>query len=125
MRRWATFSVGILLVMIGSGGSTCARWDRADEFVRGLRCGMTEAQIIRYAESFEGVEVTHPDSTNLPPLVLNHDSTRVRCWFEEEGLRWVQVAWISSPMKLTEGDRIDLCASEKRQRRELQEGLDR
>lgn len=114
MFRWTGFSALVAVLLIALGGSTCSRWQRADEFINGLRCGMSEAEIVQYASSFQGAEPARPESTNLPPLVINHDSTRIRCWFENGGLRWVQVAWISSPMKLTEAPRIDLCSPERR-----------
>lgn len=85
------------------------RWDRVDDFVAGLHCGMSQSDITTFANGFDGVSTYVPGPSNLPGLRAKHEGTTVDLWFDDGGLRSLQVKWISAPMKLTEEPQKDLC----------------
>ena len=87
------------------------RWNRVDQFVDGLSCGMTANQLSDYARSFENAETFSRDRVGLAPLVVKHGGTNVECFFEGDLLRRVQVSWISAPAKRTVEATKNLCAA--------------
>ena len=91
-------------VVIAASLAACTgagRWERADEFVAGLQCGMSADEITRYSQQFSDTVVYSPGASNLPDLVVEHRGTKVACWLDKNGLHSVEVSWISAPMKLT------------------------
>ena len=111
-RSWLAAAALIGLVGVAASCSLfCTRWRKTDEFVRGLKCGMSADDIRRYSQAFEGVSVYEPERTNLPGLVAEHSGTHVGCFFEGGKLRAVQVSWISEPMKRTTEPKRELCTS--------------
>jgi hypothetical protein len=89
------------------------RWSKTDQFVQGLKCGMSATEIRSLAEKFSGSEVYERDSPNLPQLVVKHGGTRILCWLEAGKLKAVQVTWIREPMSLKTERQRDLCPSQK------------
>ena len=86
------------------------RWDKADEFVSGLRCGMSADEIRSYALRFPQCLTFEPNSpSRTSELVVQHEDTDIRCFLEGGKLRAVQVTWISRPMKRTVEEERPLC----------------
>jgi hypothetical protein len=105
-----------VIILVASLGSCvccslfcCWRWHRVDEFVGGLKCGMSRDDVRRYAENFNGTTVYDPERSNLPDLVVEHGDTHVGCYFSEGRLARVQVSWISKPTKRTMESERNLC----------------
>jgi hypothetical protein len=107
---WATEAALCLVALTMTFAGCGWRWQRTDEFVAGLKCGMTETEIRSYAQAFEGTEVYEPGGSNLPTIVVSHGGTRIGCWLEDGKLRSVEVSWIREPSKLKEEPRRNLCA---------------
>ncbi len=97
--------------------SCTSRWDKADEFVGRLRCGMTVADIEREAQRYRGTKVYPVGGVNMPDLVVKEGGTYVRCFFGAQGLRAVEVHWISEPAKITAEPRKELCTTPQAARR--------
>jgi hypothetical protein len=113
-RRALANAIGAVLVASLFGCPAGSRWEETDRFVAGLKCGMTAAEIERYAQSFKGTEVYQPGSADLPALVVKHGTTKIGCWLTNGSLDGVDVTWISQPMKLIEEPRRSLCAGDAR-----------
>jgi hypothetical protein len=113
-RRAIVNAIGTVLLASLLGCPAGSRWEETDRFIAGLKCGMTAAEIERYAQSFKGTEVYEPGSSDLPTLVVKHDTTKIGCWLTNGSLDSVDVSWISQPMKLTEEPRRSLCAGDTR-----------
>ena len=94
--------------------SCTSRWDNADEFVDRLQCGMTRADVVREAQRYRGTTVYEPGGGDLPDLVVKEGGTNVRCFFGPQGLRAVEVWWISEPAKMTTEPRKELCNPRRR-----------
>lgn len=113
-RRAVVNAIGAVFLASLLGCPAGSRWEETDRFIAGLKCGMTAAEIERYAQSFKATEVYQPGSADLPTLVVKHGTTKIGCWLTNGGLDGIDVSWISQPMKLTEEPRRSLCAGDAR-----------
>jgi hypothetical protein len=106
--RWA-----MVLTLSLTATQTCAlfypRWERSDEFVIGLKCGMSSTEIQTYARQFAGCTTFAPDGPDLPTLVVQHGGTNINCFLEDDKLRAVQVTWISKPATRKTDEKRSLC----------------
>ncbi len=91
--------------------SCTSRWKQTDEFVGRLRCGMTRADVEREAQRYRGTRAYDGGGGDLPDLVVEKSGTHVRCFFGPQGLRAVEVWWISEPAKMTTEPRKELCTT--------------
>jgi len=109
-------SIAHLLLLVFLCGSTisccCLRWSQADKFVEGLRCGISEEELNRYAATFRGALVHKPEQPSQIDVIIIHGGTHVRCWLPNEKLEVIQVSWISGIMKVTTESKRYLCESE-------------
>lgn len=110
--RFVVWLAGLLMVLFVPACALlcCRRWSRVDEFVDGLKCGMTSSEIESYARTFSGAYVSRPEPTNGPALVIGREGTYIGCWLSAGGLSEVQVSWISAPIQLTTEPTKRLCA---------------
>lgn len=113
-RRALVSAIGTVFLTSLLGCPAGLRWEETDRFIAGLKCGMTAAEIERYAQTFKGTEVYEPGSSDLPTLVVKHGTTKIGCWLTNGSLDGVDVSWISQPMKLMEEPRRSLCAGDAR-----------
>jgi len=113
-----TFTVRLLFLAFICGSTMsccCNRWWRADGFVEGLRCGMTEEDVSRYTANFRGARFLKPERScqfNVVLRVTAHRGTTIACWFRAGKLEVVQVDWISRPMRVTIEPKRYLCKNE-------------
>jgi len=113
-RRAVVNAIGAVFLASLLGCPAGSRWEETDRFIAGLKCGMTAAEIERYAQSFKATEIYQPESADLPTLVVKHGTTKIGCWLTNGGVDGIDVSWISQPVKLTEEPRRSLCAGDAR-----------
>ena len=98
----------LLSVVLGS----CGPWEKAEEFVKGLRCGMSREEVRVYAQQFEGTQVVERRAENYPPFVVVHEETRIGCWFRDDRLESVQIFWVSAPTTVSRKPVMNVCTGE-------------
>ena len=99
------------LALVGALGCWSAnRWERADDFVAQLRCGMDREQIDALVRSYPRLELHMPDS-NLAEwnLLAERGGTTIWMKLEEDALRRYQVSWIDTIKHRSSLPRVELC----------------
>lgn len=97
------------LLLLSAG---CGPWERVDEFVAGLRCGMSEAEIRAWVSRFPGVQVSRQNFENHAPFVADYENTTVQLWVGDNGLVAAQITWADGrPTSISSKPRIELCGS--------------
>ena len=91
--------------------ASCGPWERADEFVSGLRCGMTVEEVRAYARDFEGADVRQENFKNSAPVVVTHGDTAIELWVENGNLQAAQITWHDGrPTNISKRPRVELCS---------------
>jgi len=108
MRQALLRYISIILVVIASSRCCCERWRDTDALVARLHCDMTAADVTKLARDMKA-DVSKPDASNLPHLVIEREGTQIGCWFRNDHLTAVQVTWIDKPSHLNVEPRRDLC----------------
>jgi len=101
--------LGVMIIAL-----SCARWEKTDEFVNGLRCGMSADEVRQRATTF-GAK-THGDPfppPNLPIVYVSNGETTIECWFSDGRLVATKVWWTNVPTRIKSEPRRELCSSGK------------
>jgi hypothetical protein len=98
-----------LACAVGCGGcSYFAKWRRADDLIRELRCGMSAPEVRTIVTRYRGVAVGRPGYP-LGGLVLEKGGTMIALTFDNDRLTRVAVSWIDAPMHRSQVTELDLC----------------
>lgn len=102
------------LLLIAAGLTGCWRqrpWNRIDDFLGHLRCGMSQAEAQEVAKSYKGLklEATKPDNARTK-LIFWKDNTMIEASFAADGLRDARVSWVDTIMHIKSLPTRDLCA---------------
>lgn len=101
--RWLSLLAALVFVPGCAGPGTWAE-DLADK----LKCHMSVEDVKRVSgKSIETMEVP----MNWVTHFIRVNDTDLRLGFEQDGLRWVQVAWMAEMKKVASYQRVDLCGS--------------
>lgn len=105
MRLNRTYCVLFLLLLV-----SCGPWERANEFVAGLRCGMTVDELRRYTQKYEGAKLIEEKFAGAAPLVVTHSNTAIELWTRDGHLVAAQVTWHDGrPTEIARRPQIDVC----------------
>lgn len=85
----------IALLLTGICSACCAAkpWRGVDEFVAGLRCGMSEPQLQAYTREFRDVRIKKGERVLGPTLVAQRQNTLIFLWLQSDQLKSYQVTW--------------------------------
>lgn len=86
-------------------------WRKADEYVAGLRCNMSEAELRTYSERYPQLEIRAPGESGL--LSASKGNTRILLWLGADGLIAHQVTWTYPLTNFDSQLKNDLCTGMK------------
>lgn len=97
-------ALGILALSLITGCSAPKRWSETVEFE--VRCDMSVAEVHALAQ--RPVRQLN-NSNSWITHVIEDGGTELRLGYENEGLKWVQIAWTLGPNRTATFQKIDLC----------------
>lgn len=86
-------------------------WRKADDYVAGLRCNMSEAELRTYSARYPQLAIRVPDEPDL--LIASKGNTRILLWFGAGGLTAYQVTWTYPLTNFESQLKTDLCSEAK------------
>jgi len=83
-------------------------WRKADDYVAGLRCNMSEAELRTYSERYPQLEIRDPDEPEL--LIASKGNTQILLWLGAGGLTAYQVTWTYPLTNFDSRLKTDVCS---------------
>ena len=111
--------VALLVLGFTLASTACrpfARWERAEEAVERLECGMSEDEVVRALREYGGLDLqvaAHPEPWDS---VAVKGTTMIDLDFEQSSLRRVRVSWVDAIQHREFLPELDLCAEENEAR---------
>jgi hypothetical protein len=116
MRSSGTISLaaGFLWVLATTSCVTYEKWPRTDEFLRRLKCGMSEQEVGRVVSEFPGLEFRDSQRGTPWDKVAIKGRTSIVLDFDESGLRQAKVVWDTGILAAKALPVYDFCSSPAR-----------
>lgn len=86
-------------------------WRKADEYVAGLRCNMSEAELRTYSERYPQLKIRAPGESGS--LIAWKGNTQILLWLGADGLIAHQVTWTYPLTNFDSQLKNDLCKGMK------------
>lgn len=111
MRRGSSTLATVLLVL-SCNFITGESWERADEFVAQLRCGLSLQEVVELAEQYRSIKVLEHDEPGWANHLVRRKNTTISLFVGREGLELVSRSDVTGMQRVRVTPRRNLCTGE-------------
>lgn len=107
-------AAGFLWVLATASCVSYEKWSQTDEFLRRLKCGMSEEEVGRVVSEFPGLQFRASQRGTPWDKVAIKDRTSIALDFDESRLRQAEVIWVDGILSAKALPVHDFCSSPAR-----------